>query len=499
MQKYLFFFLLLFSSCVSLFSQTDLDNQIKKGTDLAYNFQWEKSNEVFQKLIEKYPDDPSGYFYKSRNCAWAYLSGRAQTEYDEFFKLSDIALKKAEQRLDKDSKDETALFILGTSYNYRAVVFGRAESYVNAIWAFKKANSFLKELIEKNRQFYDAYYGLGIYNLVLSEIPSGFKWALNVAGISGDKSTGLSYLKTASQSGKYFKSEAQYYLSQVYSDNFFNYGAAAGQLKKLIVQYPQNSLFLYSYAAVQMKQRKLNEAAQLLNKVIRNETDKKFRQITAYSYFTLGDIYYRKNEFANAIDNYSKFFNYNSLNEYTGIVSLRLGISYEMTNNRNSAVRCFEKAQKGNKNFEEDVYAKRIGETFQKRTIAETEKKVIRGANLIEAGQYNEAETELKEALQAIKTERLKAEACVYLSDVSYELGRVSESIDYAQKARNMNPGDEKWTRPFASYYEARALFKKGDSSGCKTALNAAQSQNKYDFEKKLDIFINNFKRKINH
>lgn len=255
----LFFLLFL----LPVYPQDDVDSQIIKGLEYSNNFQWEKSEEIYNKITAKYPDDPRGWFFKARNSAWAYLSNKSQADYNEFFRLCDLALSKSEKRADNNSKDETALFITGMAYNYRAVVYGKAESYVNAVWALKKTNSYLRTLVATDKNFCDAYLGLGIYNLALSEIPSSFKWVLSAAGISGDKNTGLSCLRKAAKGAKFLKAESQYYLSQIYTDNLLNYSAAAGQLRPIIAQYPQNSLFLYSYATLLMKQKKTSGSRKL--------------------------------------------------------------------------------------------------------------------------------------------------------------------------------------------------------------------------------------------
>jgi tetratricopeptide (TPR) repeat protein len=478
--------------------QPEAENQALKGIEAANNFQWEKSDEIFQKMAEQNADDFQGNFYLSRSRAWAYLSNKSKADYNEFFKYSDLALKNAEKKLDSDPDNETARFILGMAYNYRGVVYGKAESYVNAIWAFQKSNSYLKDLVAKNGKFYDAYLGLGIINVALGDIPGAFKWALSVAGLSSDKNAGINYLKTAAHNGYYLKAEAQYYLSQVYADNLLNYKPAEDYLRGVTARYPNNILFQYSYAAVLMKERKLNEAETVLFKIVKTDPGKKFRQVVSYANFSLGDIFYRKNDFTKAIEYYNRFLKTNSFREYTGIASLRLGAAYEINGDRNSAVKFFERALRGNQDYEEDVFAKRKGEVFRNRTIAETEIKVIKGGNQVEAGNYNNAFSILKEALSQIKTDKLKAEAYLYLSDAAFETGKYSEAADYAVKIKSLNLQEEQWIYPFACYYEARARFKSGDISAAKRLLKEADNRNSHDFEKKLKILINNLIITIN-
>ena len=95
------------------------------------------------------------------------------------------------------------------------MAFGKAENFLDAVWATKKSESYLSEVMEINPKKNDAYLGLGLYNFAVAQIPSSFKWALNLAGISGDKETGVKYIEIAAENGNYAKVEAQYYLSQI--------------------------------------------------------------------------------------------------------------------------------------------------------------------------------------------------------------------------------------------------------------------------------------------
>ncbi|HSP87234.1 MAG TPA: hypothetical protein VLN45_03820, partial [Ignavibacteriaceae bacterium] len=210
-------------------SQNQLEKTILKGLEHSYHFKWDKAEEVFKDLVEKYPERPEGYHFLSSISAWYYLSSKNKIDYDSFVSYSDIALEKGEDELEKNPEDDKLLFIMGSNYSYRAIVFAAAENYLDAVWAGKKSDSYLSDALEINPQRYDSYLGLGLFKFAAGQTPAAFRWALKLAGISGDIDTGLDNIKLAAEKGKITKVEAQYYYSQIASE----YEIASGYLSSL--------------------------------------------------------------------------------------------------------------------------------------------------------------------------------------------------------------------------------------------------------------------------
>jgi len=476
-------FIFLFSS--GILSQQDIERQILKGLDACYNFNFDKADQTFQDLIKKYPDDPRGYHFESSIYLWYYLGSNDKNDLDEFEKYSDISLKKGEAIRDKDEKDEMALYFLGANYNYRAIAFGKAGNFLDAAWATKKSESYLSQVIDINLRNYDAYLGLGLYNFAVAQIPPAFKWALNLVGISGDQNTGVKYIESAAEKGHYARVEAQYYFAQINKDFLIDYESSAAVLKKLVRKYPGNLLFNYSYAVLLIKQRKLGDADSFLNKVI-NAHDDQFKQITSFSYFLKGDINFRNNRLDSAKSYYLQFLDGAKDNDYTGIASYRLAVCYEATGNREEAVKYFQKAQTGNMDLDDDIYAKRKGEIYSNRTLSSHELKLIYDSNMILSGKYKAAYDSLTAILPLIQAPKLKAEALLYMSDAAYNMGNYKESIDLAENSLAIDPSNEKWIIPFSYYCLARANKKLGNTDEVKSNSERAWEENQYDYQNKL-------------
>lgn len=468
-----------------LYGQQEIEKQILKGLDACYNFNWDRADNVFKGLIAKYPEDPRGYHFESSIYLWYYLGGKDNNDLDTFEVYSDYALEKAETMINQNEKNETALYILGANYNYRAIAFGRAGNFLDAAWATKKSESFLSRLLEINPGRTDAYLGLGLYNFAIAQIPPAFKWALNLVGISGHKDIGVRYIETAAENGKYSKVEAQYYLAQIEMDFLVDYESSAAILKKLVKRYPRNLLFNYSYAVLLMKQRKLTEADKFLDKVIK-AGNIQFNQITSLSYFLKGDINFRNNDTDSAKTYYLQFLESAKDKDYTGIAAYRLAICYEMEGNREEAVKYFERSQNGNMDLDDDIYAKQKGELFEKRTPTPAELNLIFISNMIEAGKYKAAYDSVNTFLPLIQDNLLRAEAFLYKSEAAYFMGNYLESINLADQVIESDSSGENWVIPFSYYYLARANKKLGNTEAVKLNADKAGEENNYDYQNKL-------------
>ena len=465
------------------FSQS-IDSQAKKGLDEAYNFEWKKAENIFKDLIIKYPDDPRGYHYEARVYAWYYLSNRSKNIYNYFVDYSDSTIEKTKALLEAKPDNANLLYLMGSAYTYRAIIFARAENYLDAIWASKKSESYLSEALAKDSSTFDAYLGLGLYNFAIGQVPSAFKWALSLAGIDGDQDTGLKYLRLAAQKGNFSKVEAQYYLAQILSEVVFNYKQSEDYIKNLVRKYPGNLLFQYTYGVLELKQKNLNNSQKILKKLIyRNDTS--FVKIISFSNFLMGDIFYKKNQFDSAEVYYHRFLDSTPDKDYTGIAG-----------DRKSAQLFFSEAGQGNMDLEDDLFAKRKGEIYTGRPPTKNELSLIRFENLIEAKKFKLATDSLNNILDSLKSKDIKAETFYFLSQTAYETGKYDQCISLADSAIKVDNDTEKWVPPFASYYAAASSKKLGKKNMLQFYLEKADNYNDYDYQNKLKNLLDTIRPK---
>jgi tetratricopeptide (TPR) repeat protein len=466
-----------------------LTKEVKDGLELCYKFDWDQAEEHFTNMIKENPNLPNGYHYLSSIYLWYYLGNRSKNDFEGFVNYSDQAIESVKKFLEENPKSAQANYLLGSNYMYRAIAFTREENYLDAVWASKKSESYLTIALELDPKITDAYLGLGLYNFAIGQIPSAFQWALSLAGIEGDKKIGINYIKKAAAHGAFSKVEAQYYLSQILSEVLFENEAALYYLKNLIRRYPENLLFNYSYAVLEIKERNLREAHKILLKNVHLNLPR-FSQIISFSNFLLGDIFFRKNQFDSAIVYYNRFIETSPSEDYTGISNYRLALCYELTNDREKARKHFKNCVKGNMDLEDDQFAKRKGEIYSDRELSETEKEIILYSNALESGNFRNSYDSLVNLLPRIKTEWLRAEVLLYMSEASYYLGEYDRALREANAAKDLNVKEEKWIAPFASFYAARIYKMKNDHLKYSQMIEQINGYSDYDYQNKLKNLV---------
>lgn len=486
--------LFLYLTNCSLFSQSSVI-EAKEGLELCYKFKWEQAEKYFHNMIKENPNKPDGYHFLSGIYLWYYLGSHEKEDFNNFLIYSDSAIDIAKEILPENKQNVYLYYLLGNNYMYRAVAFTKQENYLDAVWSSKKSESYLLEALELEPKFTDAYLGLGLYNFAVGQIPSAFQWALSLAGIKGDEEVGINYIKKAAVGGNLSKVEAQYYLSQILSEVLFENEAAIYYLNKLVRRYPENLLFNYSYAVLQVKQRNLNDAQRILYKIVYLNEDK-FKQIISFSNFLMGDVFFKKNLYDSAIVYYQRFLTSTPTNDYAGIANYRLALSFEMTNDRKKAKTYFNNSRVGNMDLEDDQYAKRKGEIYSQRSLIENEKSLLFSENLIQSGNYKAAYDSLINLLPKIKTLWLKAEVLVNLSEAAYKLKKYDESLNFAEEAKSINSQEEKWISPYSAYYAARVYHKLNDEKKFAEMIDQIDDYTDYDYQNKLKNLVYSISKK---
>jgi tetratricopeptide (TPR) repeat protein len=465
------------------------EKQTLQGLDATFKFDFDESEKIFNRLIEKYPDAPAGYHFKSIPHLWKYLDNKNDSDYVSFINLSDSTIKKAMDLLESDSVDTFLYYILGSTYSYRAVAFTRQEKYLDAVLATKKSFSYLSNTILIDSTFYDAYMGLGLFNFFIAQTPPALKWAMRMTGIEGEKDKGIEFLKLAADKGKFSKVEALFYFSQILAEFYAEYDKAEEILISLNAKYRKNLLFKYSLASFYLKLSRLEKSEIILDRII-SSTDTNFSQLIRYSFLSMGNIYFYRNNFDKAGSYYHIFLSDSSEDYYRGIAGLKLGLCYSFVGDSLNAAKYFELTGEGNTDIDDDRYAKIIGERFINTPPDSLQLKIIFIKNLSKAGKYAEARDSLLIMLKEGLSKSQLAEINLYLSDVSFHLDSLTQAYSYAVSAIANDEGEE-WIRPFAYYYAARINLKLNNLQDAKTYIENAKEYSDYFYENRLANMLN--------
>lgn len=496
MRNLLIIFILISSSV--LFSQS-ADKQIQSAVSKIYNFNFAKASKELDEFSLNYRNDPRGYYYKSLMHNWFFLGTLNEAYKDSFRLYADKAISVLENLDDKkDSEKIKKLFWLGMIDYNNSVSAARENDFAGALVSVNNMRKRLNEVINLDNDFYDAYLGIGLSNFAFAEVPAALKWAANLVGFESDKELGLIYVQLVAEKGKILKTDAQFYLSQIYSRTIIDYVEAEKILSGLVKAYPKNLLFNYSYALVKYELNDLKVAEKYSRNVISSK-DSLFPFIKSMSHLLLGNILFAKEQFDSAIVHYNLFREMRINNDYLGFANLRTGICFELMGNRKQAIKFYDKSDEGNKDIDEDIYAEKLGKLLSQKQLGEELKVILEVKNLLKQKRYKEAEDILNNILMNRESSSsLKAEAYLLLSEMQLSNRKFESALENAQQSLKLNNDKSSEITANAYYISAVSLFTLNRLSEAISYLNKIDNLGDFDFQTSLKNKAYSLKRKIN-
>jgi len=501
---YSFILLLLYSISFSQSKEIDkthINNTAKQGLEALYNLDFDKSKEKFNELINTMPEDPRGYYFSAIQYFFQFMIYNDEQNGDKFFEHSEKVIAICENLIKQDKHDYNAKFFLGSIYSYCGMAHMLKRAAIKAVWDARKGYGLIKEIIKEKPDLYDAYLSSGLLDYLLSKIPKSYSWFLSMLGYRGDTETGFKHLKIAESKGVYTQQEARFYLAQFlflekkYDEAFF-------YIKKLIKEYPDNSLFLTTYADMEVKSNKPENAISPCKKAIEINNRKTLKQINAMPYIVLGNAYYFLNDFKLAGDNYELYLqktSKESTQRLRGQTFFYIGMTYEFSGKRNKAIEVYNLAKQhtNNRNSYESRFSNRIMEVL-KHPPSLAYKNVIMGINLISRQKYEQGEKELLSALASNSlNDNEKAECCYNLAEYYYDNKNYNEAQKYFEMASKTKPTTEKHIVPYSYFSIGKIMIQKEDFEKAKNYFNIAKAYENYFSMDRLQDSIKLYMKKI--
>lgn len=228
------------------YTMRGFDQRIQHGVDLIYNLRFDAAERHFEAIIEAEPDNPLGYFFRTMVAWWRVLIDLDDESHDEaFYAQLEQCIEVCDRRLAEDPMDFDAILFKGGAIGFRGRLRGDRGQYLKA------ARDGLRclPLLEKSRQLEpgnkDILFGQGIYNYFAEVMPQRHRIIRPIMIFlpDGDRELGLRQLDEVAREGMYARTEAAYFLAQIY--RIFEEGALKSlpYLEELYARYPDNALF----------------------------------------------------------------------------------------------------------------------------------------------------------------------------------------------------------------------------------------------------------------
>ena len=165
-----------------------------------------------------------------------------------FFAADLRAQDLARLRLETDPDDVNALFTMTLSLGMQADYASLIEKHqMESLGMIREADKFAKKLLALNPDAADAYLTLGAANYIIGSLPALKRFFLRFMGISGDERVGLQQLEIAATRGRYLRPFAKILLALA-ALREKKPDVARVQLMELVVEFPQNPLFVSELA-----------------------------------------------------------------------------------------------------------------------------------------------------------------------------------------------------------------------------------------------------------
>ncbi len=500
-KRYYILFILLLSSVISYsqITKPEYIDLINQSEELAYNFRFDEARVLTLKALELKPNRPEALHQLAQTYLWFYLGSKNPAEFYKFIDYSDSSITKAEELLDKNSKDVNLLYLFGNIYKLRAMAYGEKQETLRAFWATKKAVGYFNDVLDIDKTFYAAYAGKGMFEYALSFVPGYLKWALSITGLSSSEEYGFNHIEKAYNKAKRNRNEIEFHAAKLFDEYLADYKKSIEIMDGLVKKYPSNSLFRYQLALEFIKNKELEKAAAELDKVL-EINHPKFVQTNSFANLLKADTYFFQNKFNKALEYYLKFLKTTKTIDYTGIASYRTAICYYFSGLDNN-VELFKRylilAANGNQDIEEDAIAGEKSLILLKFGLTHPHAEVIKIENMYNAGQYEKIIKDVKANQASFKDNELKALSSLYLAGAYIELNKLSKAVKIIDDLLKIKITKDLWIKPMALFYKAKIKYKMKDFQRIDKPLQVAEEANEYRKKNLIKSYINNLRRKI--
>ncbi|MEO0137232.1 MAG: tetratricopeptide repeat protein [candidate division WOR-3 bacterium] len=243
-------FLLLLQILAIDLNPPEVQELIQSGLKFAYIERFDSAAFYFGKVVELYPENPAGYFFKSALLQLKMMDGCHFRDEKEYLDL----IKKVRMLCTGILEQEENLwaeFYLGSSYAYQAVYEGLKRNYLETFNYGVKGGRILQGIIKKDSSFYDAYLGAGTYEYFWARA-SRYLPFLKLT--DGNVEEALRKLHLAAEKSIYSGPTARNSLAFIYGEEK-RFDIATLIIDSLLAEYPESKTFHWNKAELEFKKK----------------------------------------------------------------------------------------------------------------------------------------------------------------------------------------------------------------------------------------------------
>jgi tetratricopeptide (TPR) repeat protein len=285
----------------------DMNMQIEatQAVNDMYNFRFAEAEMKFNWIKKQHPEHPLPYFLLGLSEWWKIVPNIDVQTYDNtLLAYMDTAISLSEKMYDRNENTVEAAFFLAAAHGFKARLFSERREWRKAAFAGKNSLKYLDKSKGYEELSPEFLFGDALYNYYREWIPDNYPALKSILWLfpKGNKSLGLQQLREVANNAFYTRTEAQYFLMRIYTDE--NQPAKAYQLAKYLYEtFPDNAYFHRYFARMAYAQGRIDEAEEasvsILDKLARNMPGYEATSGRYASYF-LAYIHFYNNEMEQA-------------------------------------------------------------------------------------------------------------------------------------------------------------------------------------------------------
>jgi len=246
---------------------------------------FDAASEAFQQIQKADPESPLGYLLAADVDWWKiYLTeanlidpdvfealSEAPTPYDADFKSwDDLAIHKAEARIQAHQDEARSCFYEGLAYGLRARLEALRDHALGTARAGKKLRNLSLSALKLDPSLNDAWFGVGLYNYFVDTLPTYVKMLRFLILLpGGDRLVGLRQMQQAMEKGQLVNAEARFHLAKNYSrPTDRQYARSLELFGQMEQQYPHSPLWRLLAGSVELRLGKVKEGEALYRQVV---------------------------------------------------------------------------------------------------------------------------------------------------------------------------------------------------------------------------------------
>ena len=229
----------------------DVMHHATVGINGVYSLDFDTAQENIAWVFAHYPDHPFAHVGNAM-IAWSRYEYEFETSDDAqrkvFEKILDDSITGIKRWIKKYPQDSNGYMGIGALYGLRALFNMRNRNWITSYFAGRKAISNLEKSLKLDPTYYDAYFGLGIYQYYAGTLPAVIKVLAKIVAIKGNPQEGVAFLNAAREKAHFTADSAKLILIDVQNNRkaaFYAPEKSLEFIRELRSKFPKNPLMHY--------------------------------------------------------------------------------------------------------------------------------------------------------------------------------------------------------------------------------------------------------------